>query len=245
MRTKFTLDQLSNDLETISTNELFRTLGGLQDGQPTYQYAIDPNGNLYWRIEGNDTWTAWSNLGITVTPNGESQPAPPAFDFTNYGLIGGFWPSQGGDSGGGSGGGSTGIGGTSPGGETTPVGQLKPTAMIQGHSGMTAVDVVGMINTAYGLAATFAATASVAASLESKTAFATVSRVFGVVDVALNVIELFDAEADAKHRLEDLGQIGIGIALLFAGPAVAVAGGIGLAAWELYEYQRDHSQPNY
>ena len=84
MTTKLTLNQLFDELEPISTNELFRVLGGLQDGQATCQYAIDPNGNPYWRIEGSDTWTVWSNLRMTVSPSSESQSAHPAFDFTNY-----------------------------------------------------------------------------------------------------------------------------------------------------------------
>ena len=101
---------------------------------------------------------------MTVSLSSESQSAHPAFDFSNYALIGGFWPFQGTESEGG----STEIRGHFRVGETTPVGQLKPTAKIQGHSWMTRLDVVGIINKAYRLAATFAATALLGNSLESK-----------------------------------------------------------------------------
>lgn len=47
MTTKLTLKQLFDELEPISTNDLFRGLRGLQDGQATCQYTVDPNGNLY------------------------------------------------------------------------------------------------------------------------------------------------------------------------------------------------------
>lgn len=64
---------------------------------------------------------------------------------------------------------------------------------------------------------------------------------FGIADIALNAYEIFYTEQDDLHKLEDYGQIALGVGLLFAGPAVAAIGGIGLAAWELYEYSRDHT----
>lgn len=66
-------------------------------------------------------------------------------------------------------------------GETTTVGQLKPTAKIRGHSWMTRLDVVGIINKAYRLAATFAATASLGNSLESKLLSQRFIGLFGVL----------------------------------------------------------------
>lgn len=39
---------------------------------------------------------------MTVSLSSESQSAHPAFDFSNYALIGGFWPFQGTESEGGS-----------------------------------------------------------------------------------------------------------------------------------------------
>ncbi|MEH3111740.1 hypothetical protein [Pedobacter terrae] len=106
---------------------------------------------------------------------------------------------------------------------------------------MSLIDVAGMMNTSLGTANSWAQASAIAAKLEVAAQFATAGKIFGYLDVASNVLEITDSKQSMLQNVEDGGQAVLGVALIFAGgPVTIVAGGIILAAWELWEYKRDN-----
>ena len=108
-----------------------------------------------------------------------------------------------------------------------------------GSSGQNYFDIFSMMNSCLGTAATHAQVAATAANLESTLMFTKTARVFAVLDIASNVLEIFDDQASANQKFEDGAQAVLGIALIFGGPVTAVVGGAILLGWEVYEYNRD------
>lgn len=154
---------------------------------------------------------------------------PPVFDYNNYSLIP---PNSGG-----------GVIGSSGGNGNTGSGFAGGTMLSSGSAGATTLDIVSAMIGSLGLSATFASSSAIALKLETQAAFTTTSRIFGVLDVLTNIYEIAFSEEDMNHKLEDGAQALVGIALAFVvtNPVGLVVGGIALAAWEIYEYDRDHT----
>jgi len=222
MRLNF--NDLDKNLEVVRTENLVSIKGGLEAVERQYEYAIDPNGNFYWRYAGTEDWYAWTNLQEAEIVHHQSQP--------NWGTYVTHNPYNGGGYGGGSGG-SGGTGNS----ET-----YTQTLVASSYGGATLLDIAGAMNTALGMAASHAQVAAIALELETKM-FTTTSNIFAAFDIGLNLWEIFATEQDMAHQLEDWGQVALGVAIIFSGPVGAIVGGVVLAGWEIYEYQRDHNNP--
>jgi len=106
-KTKQTLafEQLEAEMELISFKELETLKGGVDSGE--YEWGIDPQGNMYYRIKGTDTWTSYTqSFEVTVTPGGGYGSS----GFYNPYPIYGGGGAGGGGSGTGAGGGNDGSG---------------------------------------------------------------------------------------------------------------------------------------
>lgn len=69
--TRLAFSELQNELEVLEMNNLRAIKGGVAASDQQWEYAMDPNGNVYWRLAGTEDWYAWSNLNtIVITPNG-------------------------------------------------------------------------------------------------------------------------------------------------------------------------------
>lgn len=189
----------------------------------TDEYESGPENYDWWKHFDPNTGVI-SLPGITVTPNGSYTD----YDVRNndpYGYP--YGNGSGNDSGGGYGGGSSGD-------EST---HFSPTKYIASGTQASFMDIVGLMATSLGAAASHADIAASVMKLESAAAFSSVATKFGVFDIATNAIEFWDSP-----NWEDAGQIALGLTLTFGGltGAGAVIGGAILIGWELYEYKRDH-----
>jgi hypothetical protein len=228
-------EQLESEMELIFADQMRNFVGGEGSSGGGFEYGIDSSGNLYYRPQGSDTWAAYNQLdeveitgfassGSSGSSGGFSSGFPTGFDWGSWKDMDNSHPN----------------GFSGPNGYTYPNGQ--PGAYVtSGSAGMSFLDIAGLLNTSLGLASTQAQVSALAAKLETAVQFGHVARVFGVIDVASNVYEIFDNKASAMQQLEDGTQAAVGIALILAGgPLTLAIGGICLAGWELYEYTRDH-----
>ena len=60
--TRIGFDQLSQEFEIIAREGLNAIKGGLVQQNSQYEYAIDPNGDWYWRVVGDEIWVAGKTL---------------------------------------------------------------------------------------------------------------------------------------------------------------------------------------
>lgn len=99
-------------------------------------------------------------------------------------------------------------------------------------SGYTPYQIIDILNSAGGITTNWTAAASDILKLETSM-FTVASRGFGVLDIVLNANEM----ANEGFNWTDAGQIALAGVLLVPGlnVTVAVAGGIVLLSWEMYE----------
>ncbi|MGN7987170.1 hypothetical protein ACTJKC_07515 [Pedobacter sp. 22226] len=71
-KAKLAFEMLEKEMELIRKEEQAGFKGG-GDGKG-WEYGIDPQGNTYYRQQGDDTWTAFKPLGVEVTPDGPPKP---------------------------------------------------------------------------------------------------------------------------------------------------------------------------
>ncbi|WP_158542182.1 DUF362 domain-containing protein [Pedobacter chinensis] len=205
---------------------------------PTSAIIHAPDGTI--SVEFQDGEHSWFTEGYVRIDTNSCINCKQCIPVCPYGAIYDTWPAINGGypapwDGSGSGGSGSTVGG--PGGNNP--GSSVSSHFVASGQGTSAYDVAGLMLAAFGLSASHAEIAATAANLEATamSGFKTASRIFGVIDIASNVIEFAQ-----DPNWEDAGQAVLGIALTFGAmnPATAIVGGIILAAWELYEYKRDH-----
>lgn len=226
---RLTFAQMQQEFEALPLITLKAIKGGVRAEDPETEWGTH-EGILYMRTPGGE-WEYYATLAeITVTPTPPSSfnwGSLYSIGYNPFGIggVGGV-----GDSGGGGGGsGNTGSNQT-----------YTQTLIASAQAGATLLDIAGAMNTALGMAASHAQAAATVLELESRL-FTTTSNFFAVFDIGLNVWEIFATEQDMAHKLEDWGQVALGIGIIFSAPIGAIIGGVVLAGWEIYEYKRDHS----
>lgn len=118
--------------------------------------------------------------------------------------------------------------------------------VIKAKADTTPDDAIAALLMSMGLAATHADVALGILNLE-KAGISITSNAFAVLDVGLNVAEMFDSEGNFTWNWEDGGQAILGTGLIIVGlvgtgpvaAGVVIVGGVALAGWELYEMLND------
>jgi hypothetical protein len=244
--TRLVFNDLQNEFDVIARENLRSIKGGVASSGDnpwneffTNQLGVpaisgqDSEGNLKVSIDGGATWMSVVFQLESVSVTGIGSFNRPSMFNSSYDGFGISWADPYGNSYGSSGGNGNASSGYAGG-----------TMLVSGQAGATAFDIFSLMNGALGISATAAATSASIAKLESQMAFATTSKIFGVLDIVSNVYEIAYSEEDMNHKLEDGAQALIGIALIFTGPVGAIVGGVALGAWEIYEYYRDHQPVN-
>lgn len=240
-RNILSFERIHSTMETLGVEERTAIKGGAEPGEIS-QYlsqllgasVISDNINGTWVISVNGS--AWIPLTfhleeVTIYSNGGGQQmtanvSDMALAGWNVVLNQAIIDSMGGGGGGGTGSGTS----------NEPV-LNQNTFISSGPANTSLYDIVGLMATSLGAAASHADIAASVMKLETAATFTTVSRVFGAFDVLSNTIEFV-----ADPNIEDFAQAALGVVLIVgvSNPITAVGLGVALSAWELYEYKRDH-----
>ena len=245
--TRLNLDDILLELEAVEIESTRKILGGnlpkvipTIDGGELEEVVID--GGYYGNGTGSQTGTGLNWGGTSGS------------EFSGGGYTG---SGGSGGGGGGNGGGSGGGGGSNTyiplptdivnqpgywsyvGNEyvyTVNGGALNEVT-ITADMGYSANDAVGVMLSSMGLAADHADVAAAIMKLETK-GFIIASRGFGILGMAQNAVQMFEK---GEWNVRDVGQIGLGAALLIPGlnGAIAIGGGAILFGWELYELMNE------
>ncbi len=227
-KAKLAFDLLEQEMEVICKEDQIRFIGG--SGGYTWQQIVDAinSGNISqipagsYIMNSENSFSYWGGelnevIVFNKTAANGSSSGFSGWDLTNTstGGTGSFWLSSGGYVDGG--GGSTGSGSSSSTGD---------------FSGYTPMQIIDVLNSAGGITTNWTAAASDIFKLETSM-FRVASASFGVLDIVLNAREMYYGGLN----WEDTGQIALAGVLLVPGlnVTVAVAGGVVLLSWEMYE----------